>query len=83
MVCRTDLGAGAEISSGPAVAVLPLGETEPAVGVAAVEGDRADKQLQTGRALQHTALLAKCALRVMTLDNIQPYINATKDVKTT
>ena len=61
VACSTNLRASAEISSGPAVTVLPLGETQPAVGVAAVEGDWADKQLQTGRALQHRAQLAKYA----------------------
>ena len=42
------LGAGAEVVSGPPAAVLPLGQAEPAVGVAAVEGDGTDEDIKAG-----------------------------------
>ena len=45
------LGAGAQVVPRPPAAVLPLGQAEPAVSVAAVEGHGADEDVQAGRTL--------------------------------
>ena len=45
------LWAGPEVAPGPAGAVLPPGQAEPAVGVAAVERHGTDEQIQTSGTL--------------------------------